>query len=75
MRIAIIARRAQGINGTGGMERAAAEIALGLSRLGHDVELVTSTPAVPASVDLPFRVTLLPPRQRMGIRGWVDYRP
>ncbi len=75
MRIAIIARRAQGINGTGGMERAATEIALGLSRLGHDVEMVTSTPAGEAAIDLPFRVTLLPPRQRMGIRGWWDYRP
>lgn len=79
MRIAIIARRAQSINGAGGMERAAAEIALGLSRLGHDVELVTSTPAAAlsmgAAIDLPFRVTLLPPRQRTGIRGWWDYRP
>ena len=75
MRIAIIARRAQGINGAGGMERAATEIALGLSHLGHDVELVTSTPAAEAAIDLPFRVTLLPPRQRMGIRGWWDYRP
>lgn len=75
MRIAIIARRAQGINGTGGMERAATEIALGLRRLGHDIELVTSTPVAEAAIDLPFRVTLLPPRQRMGIRGWWDYRP
>lgn len=75
MRVAIIARRAQGINGTGGMERAATEIAFGLSRLGHDVELVTSTPAAEAGIDFPFRVTLLPPRQRQGIRGWWDYRP
>ncbi|TAK81112.1 MAG: glycosyltransferase, partial [Dehalococcoidia bacterium] len=75
MRVVIIARRAQGINGTGGMERAATEIALGLSRRGHDVELVTSTPAAEAAIDFPFRVTLLPPRQRQGIRGWRDYRP
>lgn len=75
MRIAIIARRAQGINGTGGMERAATEIALGLHRRGHDIELVTSTPPGEARIDLPFRVTLLQPRQRMGIRGWWDYRP
>ena len=75
MRIAIIARRAQGINGTGGMERAATEIAVGLSRLGHDIELVTTTPTGQAAINLPFRVTLLQPRQRMGIRGWWDYRP
>lgn len=75
MRIAIIARRAQGINGTGGMERAATEIALGLHQRGHDIELVTSTPPGEARIDLPFRVTLLQPRQRMGIRGWWDYRP
>ena len=86
MRIAIIARRAQGINGTGGMERGATEIALSLHRLGHEVELVTSTPAAApaaaqttrasgAAFGLPFPVTLLPPRQRAGLRGWLDYRP
>lgn len=74
MRIAIIARRAQGINGTGGMERAATELALGLSHLGHEVELVTSPPLSDVAIALPFRVSLLPPRQRTGVLGWWDYR-
>ncbi len=77
MHFTVVCRRVWGINGFGGMERAAEGIARGLAARGHTVEVVTSElPAdFPRAGSLPFGLTLLPPRQRTGIRGLLDYRP
>lgn len=73
----VVCRRVWGINGFGGMERGAEGVARGLAARGHTVEVVTSEPdeGFQRPDSLPFDLTLLPPRQRQGIRGWLDYRP
>src|SRR5579871_3317066 len=78
MRIAVVSHRALHINGNGGLERAATELAEGLTARGVEVELVTSTPPPGfPTADLarfPFKVALLSSWLRRGVRGWWDYR-
>ena len=77
MRVAVVAHRALYINGHGGLERAATELATGFAARGVEVELISSRLRSGVAADLgrfPFRVTLLPPSLRDGVRGWWDYR-